>query len=199
MLKHPSNKWIHNWGINEKNAIFLYEHIINTKPKIIIETGTFQGQGTYVMANAANNNNNGCEIYTIDYDGDPTLKLEKDKWLDLKRIRNDNLEKIKKDFPNVNVNYIEGDSREILKTLFENNTIEKVDLFCQDSMHFIEGIQSEWKLVEPYIQTNSYIIFDDLQLKGVQAFRNWFVKKYKDKYEFKEINIGHKHFIVRKT
>ena len=42
------------------------------------------------------------------------------------------------------------------------NKIDKVDLFYQDSMHFKDGIESEWNLVENYIKQNSYVIFDDL-------------------------------------
>ena len=38
------------------------------------------------MAQAAHKNNNNCIIYTIDYDGDPTTNLDKDKWLLLKKL-----------------------------------------------------------------------------------------------------------------
>ena len=41
-------------------------------------------------------------------------------------------------------------------------------------MHFIEGIQQEWNLVKSHLSQNSITIFDDLQLKGVQKFRDWF-------------------------
>lgn len=72
-------------------------------------------------------------------------------------------------------------------------------MFYQDSMHFIEGIQAEWNLVEPYIQQNSIVIFDDLKLKGVQAFKKWFIKKYNKQYTYKDVNIGHKQFIITKN
>ena len=45
---------------------------------------------------------------------------------------------------------------------------------------------------------NSKIIFDDLQLKGVQQFRDWFKNKYKNLYSYQTINDGHKQFIVNK-
>lgn len=70
------------------------------------------------MAKACNELNNNSKIYTIDYNGDPTLNLEEDKWIQLKTIRDNNLQQIKKEFNNVSVNFIEGDSREVLKTLF---------------------------------------------------------------------------------
>ena len=65
-------------------------------------------------------------------------------------------------------------------------------------MHFIEGIQSEWKLVENYIKTGSYTIFDDVKLKGVQAFKKWFMKEYGNKYQYFHENYGHKQLVVKK-
>ena len=65
MVSFPKSEWINNWGINHYNADSLYKHILKTKPYIILETGTFEAQATYVMAKAANENNNNCIIYTI--------------------------------------------------------------------------------------------------------------------------------------
>jgi hypothetical protein len=198
MVFFPKSKWINNWGIEQSNANFLDKFVTKNKPKIILETGTFEGQATYVMAQAADKNNNGCVIYTIDYNGDPTTDLELEKWLLLEKIRNQNLSKIKENFPNVQVKFIEGDSRVVLKELFSNNNIKKVDLFYQDSMHFKEGIESEWNLVKNYILKDCHVIFDDLCLKGVKKFRDWFKTKYKKEFEYSEENYGHKQFIVKK-
>jgi len=198
MVEFPESKWIHNWGIDKSNANFVDKFIKETKPKVIIETGTFEGQATYVMAQAANENNNNCIIYTIDYNGDPTSDFDMEKWLLLKKLRDNNLQKIKEKFTNVTVKFIEGDSREVLKTLFSECKIEKVDLFYQDSMHFKDGIKSEWNLVKNYIKQNSYVIFDDLWLKGVREFRDWFKNNYKNQFVYKEENYGHKQFIVKK-
>ena len=71
------------------------------------------------MAQAAHKNNNNCIIYTIDYDGDPTTNLDKDKGLLLKNIRDENLNKIKDNFGNVKVNFIDGDSRIVLKNFIQ--------------------------------------------------------------------------------
>ena len=196
MVDFPKSKWDYNWGIDERNALFLDRFVKNNKPKLILETGTFEGQATYVMAQAANQNNNNCKIYTIDYNGDPTSDFEMEKWLRLKSIRDENLQKIKNNFKNVEVNFVEGDSREVLKDLFNQDDV--IDLFYQDSMHFKDGIIAEWNLVEKNIIKNSKIIFDDLQLKGVQHFRDWFKNKYKSLYSYQTINDGHKQFIVNK-
>lgn len=37
---YPKSKWIKNWGICNDKALYLYDFTRNTKPKIIIETGT---------------------------------------------------------------------------------------------------------------------------------------------------------------
>ena len=54
----PPGKWIHQWGVGVKNSKVLYNLILKTKPEVIIETGTFEGQGTTVIAQAAHENNN---------------------------------------------------------------------------------------------------------------------------------------------
>ena len=201
-IEIPKNGLIHKWGIDEHGAKMLFNLIINKKPKVIIETGTFEGQGTYVLAQAAHLNNNGCKIYTIDYDGDPTSDtISKGEWLQLKQIRNNNICAIKKEFPNCEVIFLDGDSRKMLPKIFDLDgkyKETKCDIFYQDSMHFFNGIQDEWKLVEPYIVSDSVIIFDDLKLKGVKAFRDWFIDNYKNKYEISENNNGHRQLIVRK-
>jgi cephalosporin hydroxylase len=197
-LEIPENKWIHKWGIDNINAQFIYNMIINSKPKIIIETGTFEGQGTYVLAQAAHQNNNNAKIYTIDYDGDPTSStISHQQWLDLKKIRNDNLNRIKIEFPNVEVIFLDGDSREMLPKIFDEYGEQNCDFFYQDSMHFIEGIQQEWNLVRSQLSQNSITIFDDLKLKGVQRFKDWFIKN-ESGYNLFELNNGHRQFIVSK-
>lgn len=201
-IEIPKSSWIHKWGIDEHGARLLLSLVINRKPEVIIETGTFEGQGTYVLAQAAHLNNNGCKIYTIDYDGDPTSdSISKDEWLALKKVRDSNLDRIKTEFPNCEVIFLDGDSRQMLPKIFDPNgkyKETKCDIFYQDSMHFYEGIRDEWKLVEPYTTSGSVIIFDDLQLKGVRIFRDWFVATYKNEYEMAERQEGHRQLLVRK-
>ena len=195
----PKGKWIHKWGVGKENSKVLYNLILKTKPEVIIETGTFESQGTTVIAQAANENNNNCRIYTIDYDGDPTSdKINDTEWKELKEIRNNNLRNIKKNYPKCKVIFLNGDSREKLLEIFNQHGETKCDLFYQDSMHFFKGIQQEWKLVEPYLFQNSITIFDDLALKDVRLFKFWFEKTYKNKYEFYQFLQGHKQFIVKK-
>ena len=205
MIKYPEPKWGELWGVDQIGADILYNHVVKQKPEVILETGTFEAQATYVMAKAANENENNCVIYTIDYDGDPTTSFEAKDWLDLKNIRNDNLKKIQDEFKDVKVVFVEGDSRKKLTRMFKEFKISKVDLFFQDSMHFFTGILNEWLLVEPYLEKGSCAIFDDLNHPqwgnddlgyGVDTFRDWFKLIYKDKYMYKEVSVGHGSFWV---
>lgn len=198
-LNFPKGKWHHTWGIDNTNGNFIYDLIIEKKPEIIIETGTFEAQGTYVLAKAAHQNNNNCKIYTIDYDGDPTSdKITQEEWLKLKSFRDNNLKLISNEFPNCQVIFLDGDSRQMIPKIFTEYGETKCDFFYQDSMHFKDGIISEWKLVEPFIIQNSVILFDDLKLRGVKEFRDWFLKNYNSKYEIVQTTEGHHQLIVCK-
>ena len=197
-VKFPPSRWTHNWGMDAQNSGIVYELIRSQKPEVIVETGTFEGQATYVMAKAAHDNNNNCRIYTIDYDGDPTSDFETEEWLKLKELRNANLEKIRNEFPNCKVIYVEGDSRLVLDTIFTQYGETQWNLFYQDSMHFFDGIMSEWNIMEKYQAPQSITIFDDMWLKGVRKFANWFEKNKSEEYQTMNINVGHKQFIVQK-
>lgn len=196
----PKSKWIHKWGICQEDANELYDLIIKNKPKIVIETGTFEAHGTYVIANALHENNNNAKIYTIDYDGDPSSNIDKDEWIKLKNIRNDNLNEINRKFVNCEVIFIEGDSRDVLSSIFNKYNENGWDLFYQDSMHFYDGIMSEWNIMKQYANNNSFVIFDDLYLKGVKKFKKWFVKNEKDwNHYISNFKNGHKQLIAFRT
>lgn len=143
------------------------------------------------------NNNNG-KIYTIDYDGDPTShNINKSEWEKLRNIRNKNLLDIKLNFPNCEVNFIEGDSRKVLPSIFNKYNINSWDFFYQDSMHFFDDIMNEWSIMKPYANDKAFVIFDDLNLKDVKKFKNWFIKNEK-MWDYKIINTGHKQLLTWK-
>ena len=197
-ITFPNNKWIHKWGIDQLNANFIYEVIRQHKPKILIETGTFEAQGTYVIAKAMNENNNNAILYTIDYDGDPTSNFDDNVWKELKKIRDNNLNLIKQNFPNCKVIFLNGDSREMLSTIFSEYKETQIDFFYQDSMHFKDGIIQEYNLVKEYLYKDSITIFDDASLKGVKEFMSWFKEKESKNYYCYFLDTGHKQFIIQK-
>lgn len=167
-LDLPSAQWIRKWSCNQASANRLYQGIALFQPQIIVETGTFEGLGTFTMARAAHANNNGAHIYTIDYDGDPTTQLPEKEWLQLREIRQNNLNSIRQEFPNVQITFIEGDSRKVLPELLAH-TLDHWDFFYQDSMHFRDGILAEWQLMRAYSRPGSVVLFDDIALENRAA------------------------------
>ena len=170
-LDLPRSRWKHAWSTHEKSGKRLFNAIRWHQPKIIVETGTFEGIGTYTMAKAAAANDNGARIFTIDYDGDPDVSIPMEDWLELRRFREENLQLARETFPNVEITFLNGDSRKMLPTLFPER-IDHWDFFFQDSMHFTSGILEEWDIMRPYARPGSVVVFDDVCLDWKQLPRH---------------------------
>lgn len=163
-LDLPPSRWKQQWSTHEKSAKRLVNAIRLRKPQILVETGTFEALGTFAMAKAASENNNGARIFTVDYDGDPEESgIPLEDWLELRRFREENLALARKTFPNVEITFLNGDSRQMLPTLFPSQ-LSQWDLFFQDSMHFTSGILDEWRIMRPFAHPGSLVIFDDVCL-----------------------------------
>lgn len=158
----PPSRWKEAWSTHALSARRLFNAIRIFRPRRILETGTFEGLGTWVMAKALAANGGG-EIITIDYDGDPEVALPEADWRELDRIRAENLETAQKDFPAVTIDFIKGDSRKVLPSLFPARW-DRWDFFFQDSMHFASGIQAEWDIVRPFAAPRAIVVFDDVCL-----------------------------------
>ncbi len=160
-LALPPSRWKHDWSTHEMSAKRLHNALRWQKPKIIVETGTFEGLGTYTMAKAAQENGNGARIFTIDYDGDPDVSIPMEDWEALRGFRDENLQRAREEFPDVEITFLNGDSREILPTLFPSR-LQSWDFFFQDSMHFTSGILQEWEIMKPFSHPGSVALFDDV-------------------------------------
>lgn len=161
-LDIPPSRWKEAWSTHELSAKRLFNAIRIFRPHRILETGTFEGLGTWVMAKALSLNGGG-EIITIDYDGDPEVAVPDSDWEELDHIRAENLDAARKDFPSVDIEFIKGDSRKVLPTLFPARW-NQWDFFFQDSMHFAAGIQAEWEIVLPFAAPHAAVVFDDVCL-----------------------------------
>lgn len=158
----PPSRWKEAWSTHALSAKRLFNAIRIFRPRRVLETGTFEGLGTWVMAKALSSNGGG-EIITIDYDGDPEVAMPDSDWKELDRIRADNLETARRDFPDVAIEFIKGDSRKVLPALFPARW-DRWDFFFQDSMHFASGIQAEWDIVRPFASPHAVVVFDDVCL-----------------------------------
>ena len=159
-LTIPPSRWKMPWSTHERSAKRLYNAIRLQRPRRILETGTFEGLGTWIMAKALHENGGG-EIITVDYDGDPELRIGKEDWASLDAIRYENLELARRSFPSVRVDFVRGDSRQVLPEIFPSQW-GWWDLFFQDSMHFTAGILAEWKIVKPFAAPLAVAVFDDV-------------------------------------
>lgn len=203
----PAKRWIRDWSSDQKDLTLLYHATKILRPGFIVETGTFEGHGTYVMARAAHENANGARILTIDYDGDPSTTLDDSKWDQLREIRNENLAEIKRRFPGCQVDFVEGDSRMVLAKLFCNG--DSWDFFYQDSMHFFKGIKAEWDALEPHAAAGAVAIFDDITPTGSGArfsllldrcFAGWFARRSLFKgWSYAYSSSGHGQLWTRKS
>jgi predicted O-methyltransferase YrrM len=162
-LELPPSRWKYAWSTHELSAKRLYNGIRWRRPEIIVETGTFEGLGTFTMAMAAQENNNAARIFTIDYDGDPDVSVSTEDWLLLRHFRDENLARARALFPKVEIHFLNGDSREVLPSMFPLQ-IDHWDFFFQDSMHSMNGILAEWGIMKPFARPGSVVVFDDVCL-----------------------------------
>jgi len=159
----PAPRWKHNWSTHPESARRLFRLVCLLKPRLIVETGTFEALGTFALAKAAAQNGLPARIFTVDFDGDPLFDCPHEDWAALKTWRSENLQKARSAFPGVEIHFIEGDSREKLPDLLQA-VGDPWDLFFQDSMHFTAGIQAEWEIMKPHASSQAVVVFDDVCL-----------------------------------
>lgn len=199
----PPSRWKRKWGIDLLNAQIMYNALQLVRPSVIIETGTFEGHGCAVMAQALAQLKQECVIHTIDYDGDPLTIESELEWKKLHTIREENLEALRKKYPNVIIEFHDGDSRKILPELLANGI--KWDFFFQDSMHFYEGIKSEWEAMKHYANDKAVAVFDDISIykqnfnQNGRMFCEDFIKS-EDAFQWNYFctTLGHHQFWVQK-
>jgi hypothetical protein len=173
-IELPPARWrFRKWGSVPRDASRLYRLVRLLRPEVIIETGTYEAQGAYALAAAASANNNNARVFTFDYDGDPTTTLPDAAWKELKSIRQSTLDLIQRQFSNCTVEFVEGDTRQILPRFLAERQL-KWDLFFQDSMHFHDGILSEWTAMRAYASKKALALFDDISEDADHPFTHWF-------------------------
>lgn len=198
-LDYPEIQHNLGWSTRKKHLDFLYNFIRKAKPEVVFETGTFEGHGTYAIAAACHANGNGARIFTFDYDGDPIQdesgNVTDEEWTRLRLIRANNLELIKQKFPDCTVQFTDGDTRKVL-----NGVVSEVggwDFWYQDSMHYAEGIQQEWEIMENYANDGSIVIFDDVSRRN--GFSKWFKKNHRKSWKYKPCrDFEHKQCLAQK-
>jgi Methyltransferase domain len=81
----------------------------------------------------------------------------------LRNFRDENLNRARALFPKVQIHFLNGDSRQVLPSMFPAQ-IDYWDFFFQDSMHSMKGILAEWEIMKPFARPGSVVVFDDVCL-----------------------------------
>ena len=118
---------------------------------IILETGTFHGISTAVIAQAAEDTGVNSHIYTIE-----VCKQWQDKAI----------ENIKVSGLKTPISFINGNSHIEIPKLLEK--IDRLDFAFLDADHSFNGVYTEFNLIKDIIKaSNGYVYFDNTEQGGV--------------------------------
>lgn len=154
------SRWIYPWWrIDGNDAGRMLKWLEMNRSRNVVETGTFEAQGTAMIAKTMASYGGGT-LTTFDQAADAgDLGITSEQWADLTRIRYENLELIRKTYPTVVLRYVEGDTRD---TLLKADLDGPVDFWFQDTMHFLTGIVSEIEAMGDRMAPGGLIVFDDI-------------------------------------
>jgi len=153
--------------------LWIYQEIIfETRPDLIIETGTRFGGSAFFMAHILDLLGKG-EIVTIDVDN--TISRP----------------------PHPRITYVHGSSSDSdLVTSALNNRPGEVRLVVLDSDHSKSHVQKELNLLYPYVSVGSYLIVEDTNINGHPTFQTFGEGPYEAVEEFLK---EHNEFVVDET
>jgi len=168
-------------AIDIESGEFLYSLIRITKPKNVVETGTFEGFSTIHIAQALKDNGSGV-VWTVDHKDYGAKKIFEEQEFSEKLIKT-----------------IIGNSPDVLKKIVSEN---EIDLAFLDNGHTYVILMAELEILHKHLKKNSYIIghdyFNPSHLNSVHAAANDFYKKYQTDYEKIGIIGGEGFFVLRK-
>lgn len=155
----------------------LYVAIRLLKPKVMVETGVFDGVSSSVLLQAMHDNNEGV-LESIDLpatdtivgatDGMPETRLpagQQPGWLVPARLRS-----------RYSLNL--GDSRELLPRVLQKH--QTIDIFFHDSLHTYEHMKFEFQAAWPHLRAGGLFASDDVMghramMELVKAHRKSYV------------------------
>ena len=118
---------------------------------IILETGTFHGISTAVIAQAAEDVCINTHIHTIEIN---------------KQYQDKAIENIKISRLRIPISFINGDSHIEIPKLLEK--IDRLDFAFLDADHSFNGVYTEFNLIKDIIKaSNGYVYFDNTEQGGV--------------------------------
>lgn len=187
------------WHTRVKDQDALFAAVKFTRPKFIVDTGTHEGFSACVLAQAAPP---GAKLVTFDYDGDPSMPLAPPKpgddyaspedWAEVAQIRLENLERLRALRPDVEIVFVSGDTRKVLRRSIEALLPDGFDFWYQDSSHHYDGIFQEWLQMVPFARAEAVVVFDDVE-ENAHDPHPWF-RHFRDvegdRWEFRHTDRG---------
>lgn len=172
-----------SWNSLNSNIKTMGQFIIETKPKIVYEMGTFEGRTTLFFASLMNSYGGklitmdaGCHVSLINVDCVEKIKNDDFNFKIVADIRNARLNEIKTKYLNVELEYIEGFSYDVSPVVFKNNS---VDFVYHDTTHtyavVLRDIQS---MIDNGLKSGCIICIDDVNSYGwahpkmIELFQN---------------------------
>tara|TARA_B100002052_G_scaffold185706_2_gene169219 strand:- start:1504 stop:2181 length:678 start_codon:yes stop_codon:yes gene_type:complete len=142
---------------------YLIEYIKKKQCKNILEIGTWNGNNTLKMLNAASTSTN--QNKEIKYWGFDLWELMNDEIFKKEYSKKPpSMESVKNklDKTGCEINLYQGDTKHTLKDfnkLFKNKI--KLDFIYIDGGHSFDTISSDWNYIKDFINENTIVIFDD--------------------------------------
>jgi len=154
----PEARWVRPWASPPAALDELHRAVARLKPAVLVETGTLEAHGTCALALAAPE---GARLLTFDYDGDPTTDdVSEADWAQLRAIREAALQTIRAVRPDLDLRFIDGDTRGTLAA--EGEALDGWAFWFQDSMHDEAGVAAEWALAGPRAGPGAVVVFDNM-------------------------------------
>ena len=138
---------------------FLYVLIRIAKPRIVVETGVFDGHSSAVILQALNDNKSGSLI-SIDLPATATIIGSTDGMKETKLPPDCIPGWSIPDYLRDRHNLILGDSKEILPELVAQYS--PIDIFIHDSLHTYEHMYFEYKTAWPNLSDGGFLLSDDI-------------------------------------
>ena len=129
---------------------FLYNAVINCKPKLVLEIGTWKGGGsTFQIASAIHENNNDGRLYTCELDKD----------LYDSAVNNFLMSPLNKI-----INFYNIPSTELIHKLIESNNMKDFDFIFFDGPEDPQLNLDDFKLLDNHILPGTYFCMHDWDL-----------------------------------
>lgn len=137
----------------------LYMAIKFARPKVVFETGVFDGHSSAVMLRALHENGDGV-LAAVDLPATETIEGATNRMVDSMLPPNCQPGWIVPDYLRKNYHLHLGDSKELLPKLFKE--YPQIDVFFHDSLHTFQHQYFEYSTAWPYLSEGGLLLSHDI-------------------------------------